>query len=133
MRSASRWSCLMAAVALVVFGSAACDEEDKVVSPIDDTVPPSVTITNVTHTAGSLTVTVRAEDYISVARVISEVCCDIVASDTFFTVGRTETATLTAEYTFPPVTQDTPVTITGIGIDSSGNRAQRVTPYTITP
>ncbi|MGD8866517.1 MAG: hypothetical protein PVI01_02790 [Gemmatimonadales bacterium] len=120
-------------MALVVFGSAACEDEDKVVSPIDDTTPPSVTITSVSHTAESLTVNVKADDYISVAMVISEVCCDIVASDTFFTVGRTETATLRAEYFFPAVTQNTPVTITGIGIDSSGNQAQRTTPYIITP
>ena len=133
MRSATRWSCLVAAMALVVFGSAACEDEDKVVSPIDDTVPPSVTITSVSHTAESLTVSIKAEDYISVAMIVSDLCCDIVASDTLFTVGRTESATLKAEYHFPAVTQNTTVTITGIGVDSSGNRAQRTTPYTITP
>jgi len=124
---------LMAAMAVAVIGLAACEDDDKVVSPLVDNVPPSVTITSVSHTAESLTVSIRAEDYISVALIISEISGGIVAADTLFTVGRTTSATLRAEYFFPPVTQNTAVTITGIGLDSSGNRAQRVTSYTITP
>lgn len=133
MLSASRWSRLIAALAVVVFGLAACEDEDKVVSPLKDIVPPSVTITSISHTAESLTVAIRAEDYITVAFIISEVSGGFQASDTLFTVGDSPTATLTTVYGFPAVTQNVNVTVTAIGVDSSGNRAERSSPYTITP
>lgn len=124
---------MMTAMAVAVIGLSACDDEDKVVSPLVDTVPPSVTITSISHTAESLTVAIRAEDYITVAFIISEVSGGFEASDTLFTVGDTEVATLTTVYGFPAVTQNTQVLVTAIGVDSSGNRAERSTPYTITP
>lgn len=124
------------AIVLAVVGVVACDDEDKVVAPINDTVPPAVSITNVSHNAEALTVSVRADDYISVAFIVTELCCDDQGkpvSDTTRYVGRTITASVTTTFEFwEPITQNTAIEVRGIGVDSSGNRAQRVIPYLIT-
>ncbi len=136
MRSASRWSRHTMALVLAALGVVACDDEDKVVAPINDTVPPAVSITNVTHNAEALTVSVRAEDYISVAFIVTEICCDDqgkAVSDTTRYVGRTTTASVTTYFNFwEPITQNTAIEVRGIGVDSSGNRTERVIPYLIT-
>lgn len=135
MRSASRWSRLTAVVIVAGLGVIACEEEDKVVAPLDDTVPPAVSITNVSHDAESLTVSVRAEDYISVAFIVTEICCDDTGgsvADTTFYSGRTTTASVTTVFSFfEPITQSTTVEVRGVGVDSSGNKAERVIPYLI--
>jgi hypothetical protein len=136
MRSVSRWSRFTAAMILAAVGMVACEDEDKVVAPINDTVPPAVSITSVSHSAEALSVSVRAEDYISVAYIVTEICCDDqgkAISDTTYYVGRTTTASVTTVFTFwEPITQNTAVEVRGIGVDSSGNRTERVTPYLIT-
>ncbi len=136
MRSASRWSRILAAMAVVLIGLAACDDEDKVVSPLVDNVPPAVSITSVSHDAEALTVRVRADDYISIAFIVTEVCCNDLGeaiADTVYFTGRTTTATASTTFAFwEPITQNTAVTITGIGVDSQGNKAQRTIPYLIT-
>jgi hypothetical protein len=120
---------------LAALGVVACDDEDKVLAPINDTVPPAVSITNVSHNTESLTVSVRAEDYISVAFIVTELCCDDQGkpvSDTTYYVGRTTTASVTTVFNFwEPITQNTTIEVRGIGVDSSGNRTERVIPYLI--
>jgi len=121
---------------LAALGVVACDDEGKVLAPINDTVPPAVSITNVTHNAEALTVSVRAEDYISVAFIVTELCCDDQGkpvSDTTRYVGRTTTASVTTTFKcWEPITQNTAIEVRGIGVDSSGNQGQRVIPYLIT-
>lgn len=136
MRSASRWSRLTAALLVVAaLGVVACEDEDKVVAPLNDTVPPAVSITNVSHDAETLTVSVRAEDFISVAYIVTEICCDDTGgavADTTFYSGRTTTATVTTVFSFfEPITQTTIIEVRGVGVDSSGNEAERVIPYAI--
>ena len=135
MRSESRWSRYTIAIVLAALGVVACDDEGKVVAPINDTVPPAVTITSVSHNAEALTVTIRAEDYISVAFIVTEICCDDqgkAVSDTTRYVGRTTTASVTTVFNFwEPITQTTAIEVRGIGVDSSGNRTERAIPYLI--
>jgi hypothetical protein len=121
----------MATMVVAALGLSACEDDDKV-----DTVPPAVTISSVSHTAEALTVRVRADDYISVAFIVTQVCCDDLGkaiADTVYFTGRTTSATATTTFAFwEPITQNTAVEITGIGVDSQGNQAQRVVPYLIT-
>lgn len=137
MRSARVWSRFLAATAIAAaFGMVACEDDDKAVAPLEDTIPPAVDITNISHTKESLTVSVRAEDYISVKYVVTEICCDdlgAAVADTTYFVGRTTTATVTTTFAFfEAITQNTFVQIRGIGVDSQDNRAEDVVDYLIT-
>ncbi len=139
-RSLARLS--LVTIALAIFGVAACEEDDAVFGPLDDQVPPTVSITGATQSADTLVVTVLAEDFISVASVVTElrrtdvfetvitadgdtvVLGRLLAVDTTNFSGRTVSAEVRTTF-FVPFQTATAVGIRAVAIDASGNLATK--------
>ncbi|MEE9245082.1 MAG: hypothetical protein V3U63_02670 [Gemmatimonadota bacterium] len=74
MLSARGWARLMAgAMSLAVLGIVGCEEEDAAFGPFVDDVPPTVSIVDVQEVESFTDITVRAEDFIAVTVVITEI------------------------------------------------------------
>ncbi|MDP2576909.1 MAG: hypothetical protein Q8W48_04310, partial [Candidatus Palauibacterales bacterium] len=74
MLSARGWARLMAgAMSLAVLGIVGCEEEDAAFGPFVDDVPPTVSIVDVQEVEPFTDITVRAEDFIAVSVVITEI------------------------------------------------------------
>ena len=73
MLSARGWVRSVAgAIVFAVLGIVACEEDDAVFSPLDDTTPPVVSITDAVSSENQLIISVQAEDFISVSFVVTE-------------------------------------------------------------
>ncbi len=140
MRSARGWARLLtgvlAATALVV---TACEDEDSVFGPLDDAVPPVVSITGASQAGDTLRTTVKAEDFISVALVVTElrrtdqfetvitvdgdtvVLGRLLAVDTTRFSGRVQSATVNTTF-FTGFTQPTAVEVRAVAVDAQGNQ-----------
>jgi len=139
MRSARGWARLLTGtLAVAVLGLAACEEDDAVFGPLDDGVPPTVSITNVQGGGDTLRVNVEAEDFISVSFVVTElrrtdvfetivtpegdtlVLGRLLAVDTARTSGRV--TSFNVETTFlTGFSQPTVIDIRAVAVDAQGN------------
>ncbi|MEE8521410.1 MAG: hypothetical protein V3S83_08625, partial [Gemmatimonadota bacterium] len=141
MLSARGWARLMAgAMSLAVLGIVGCEEEDAAFGPFVDDVPPTVSIVDVQEVEPFTDITVRAEDFIAVSVVITEirdpnrlvaeitpagdtlVLGFLLGVDTTRFSGRNTDVTVISKFqTF--FTQPTLVTIRAKGIDAQLNEA----------
>lgn len=142
MLGARGWARLTAGlVAVTVLGIAACEEDDAVYGPLVDTTPPVISITDVSQSGDTLKTSVKAEDYISVSLVVTEIrrtdqletiitaegdtitLGRLLSSDTARTAGRVTEFTVNTTW-FLGFTQPTRVQIRAIAEDSQGNRSE---------
>jgi hypothetical protein len=114
---------MMATLVAATLGIVACEDEGKAIAPLVDTTPPAVSITNIASTKTTLTTTVRAEDYISVYFIVTEILDDtggLIIADTTYFAGRNTSATVTTTWVHP-YTATTAIQVRGIGVDSQAN------------
>jgi hypothetical protein len=127
-------------MAVTVLLMAGCDEEDSVFGPLEDTTPPVVSITDASQSGDTLKLTVKAEDFISVVSVVTElrrtdqfetiitvdgdtvVLGRLLAVDSTSFAGRVQSATVNSIF-FTSFTQATEVEIRAIAVDAQGNEA----------
>ncbi len=141
MRSARGVARLLAGVAVLGFlGLVGCEEDSSVFGPLDDQAPPVVSITGASQSGDTLVVTVKAEDFIHVAFVVTELRSTsefttvitatgdtltlgrLLAVDTSRFIGRAQSATVITTF-FTGFTQATPVDIRAVAQDAQGNEA----------
>ncbi len=99
-----------------------------------DTTPPAVSITNISSTKTALTTTVKADDYIGVYFIVTEIrdmAGGLLIADTTYYAGRTTSATVTTTF-LHPYTETTPVEVRGIGVDSQANEGTATAVHIIT-
>ncbi len=140
-----RWRRLLASVtAMTALAFAACNDDDEIFyGPLDDSVPPAVSITSANQAGDTLRTTVYAEDFISVAYVVTELrrtdqfetvvtangdtlmLGRLIAYDTTHFAGRMTSATV--ETTFlSPFSAPATVDIRAVAVDAQGNWAADV-------
>ncbi len=141
MRSARGVARLLAGLTLVAsLWLPACEEDSAVFGPLDDQAPPVVSITGASQSGDTLVTTVKAEDFIHVAFVVTELRSTsqfttiitaagdtltlgrLLAVDTSRFIGRVQTATVNTTF-FTGFTQATPVDIRAVAQDAQGNEA----------
>ncbi len=141
MLSARGWSRLMTGVFVATaLGIVGCEEENSAFEPLDDTVPPTVSISSVSNVADTLRTSVTASDFISVAVVTTEirrtdqleivilptgdtiVVGKLIVSDVTRFTGQKTTVTVDATF-LVFFGQPTVVQIIAIAEDASGNLA----------
>jgi hypothetical protein len=128
-------------VAVTVLGIAACEEDDAVYGPLVDTTPPVISITDVSQSGDTLKTSVKAEDFISVSLVVTEIrrtdqletiitaegdtitLGRLLTCDTARTAGRVTEFTVNTSW-FLGFTQPTQVQVRAIAEDSQGNRSE---------
>ncbi len=139
MRSTRGWARFLSVVmAFAVFGIAACEEDDAVFGPLNDTTPPTVSITGASQAGDTLVTTVLAEDFISVGLVVTElrrtdvfetiitatgdtiILGRLLAVDSTRFSGRTVSATVNTTF-FVPFTTATAVQVRAVAVDAQGN------------
>jgi hypothetical protein len=127
------------AVALAVLGLVGCEEDDAVFGPHDDDVPPTVSITNISQGADTLRISVTAEDFISIAFIVTElrrtdafetvvtaggdtlILGRLLAVDTARFTGRATTATSNTTF-FGGFAQATVINVRAVAVDAQGNQ-----------
>ncbi len=141
MRSARGVARLVAGLVLVAsLWLPACDEDSAVFGPLDDQAAPVVSITGASQSGDTLVTTVKAEDFIHVAFVVTElrstsqfttiitangdtiILGRLLAVDTSKFIGRVQSATVNTTF-FTGFTQATPVDIRAVAQDAQGNEA----------
>ncbi|UCF18854.1 MAG: PilN domain-containing protein [Gemmatimonadota bacterium] len=135
MRSARSWArLLMVTVVVGVIGLAACDVDDAAYAPLNDQVPPTVSITEYAQSASTLDATVVAEDFISVASVVTELrqAGQLLAVDTTRFTGRTLSATVKTSFLIS-FQAATTVEIRAVAQDAAGNVAIDVATVNVSP
>ncbi len=144
MLSARGWTrLLMGTMAVAMLGIAACEEEDSVYGPLVDETPPTVKVSGAQQSGDTLITTVNAEDFISVAYVVTElrrtdqfetvitpegdtlVLGRLIAVDTTRFSGRAISVTVNTTF-FTGFTQPTFVEIRAVAVDAQLNRATDV-------
>jgi hypothetical protein len=123
----------MATLVTATLGIVACEGDDKAIAPLVDTTPPAVSITNIVSSKTTLTTTVKAEDYISVYFIVTEILDDtgeLIIADTTYFAGRNTSASVTTTW-LHPYTATTEIQVRGIGVDSQANEGSSTAGHVI--